>query len=82
MTIRTESPFPGMWTAVDDDTYDGAPDGRNEIGYGQTPEAAIADLLELQRENDEAWERHRQEEWEYERGIRADKHRGVPGWRT
>jgi hypothetical protein len=35
--------------ATDADTYDGAPDSRNRatIGYGPTPSAAIADLLEL-----------------------------------
>jgi hypothetical protein len=37
------------FTAVDDDTYDGAEDSRNRatVGYGATPAAAIADLREL-----------------------------------
>jgi hypothetical protein len=54
MKIRTDywpKPIPTNrfdWSAVDDDTYDGAPDSgnRNQIGYGATEEEAIADLLE------------------------------------
>jgi len=55
MKIRTNSDFPPIptrafdWSAVDDDTYDGAPGaGRRArlIGTGPTEEAAIADLLE------------------------------------
>lgn len=36
------------WTAVYDDTYDGAEDSgnRNHVGYGATEEAAIKDLKE------------------------------------
>ena len=36
------------WMAWDDNTYDGAPDSitRNQIGHGQTEQAAIADLME------------------------------------
>lgn len=36
------------WSAVDDDTYDGAPDSptRGQIGHGATEAEAIADLLE------------------------------------
>lgn len=55
MKIRTDywrKPIPTSaydWSAVDDDTYDGAPDSgnRNQIGYGATEEAAIADLMEI-----------------------------------
>ncbi len=34
------------WSAIDEDSYDGAPDSpnRNEIGYGATEEEAIKDL--------------------------------------
>jgi hypothetical protein len=54
MKIRTDywpKPVPTNrfdWNAIDDDTYDGAPDSgnRNQIGYGATEEEAIADLLE------------------------------------
>jgi hypothetical protein len=37
------------YSAVDDDTWDGAPDSRNRstVGYGATPAAAIADLMAL-----------------------------------
>jgi hypothetical protein len=37
------------WSAVDDDTYDGAEDSsnRNHIGYGRTEAEAIADLRRL-----------------------------------
>lgn len=34
------------WSAVDDDTYDGAPDAHSPIGHGATEADAIADLLE------------------------------------
>jgi hypothetical protein len=34
------------WSAVDDDTYDGAPDQHSAIGYGATEEEAIRDLRE------------------------------------
>lgn len=35
------------WSAIDDDTYDGADDSRTryQIGYGRSKEAAIADLM-------------------------------------
>lgn len=54
MKIRTDywpKPVPTNrydWSAVDDDTYDGAPDSgnRNQIGYGATEQEAIADLME------------------------------------
>ena len=33
------------WSAIDEDSYDGAPDSRsNQIGFGPTQDAAIADL--------------------------------------
>ncbi len=50
-TIRTDywaKPIPLRqfdWTAVDDDTYDGAPDSHCPIGYGATEQDAIDDLL-------------------------------------
>lgn len=51
--VRTDFVYPPIpdrrfdWLAIDDDTYDGAPDSGNraEIGYGRTEEEAIADLL-------------------------------------
>jgi hypothetical protein len=53
MKIRTEFVHPPIpdrrfdWSAVDDDTYDGAEDSgnRNMIGYGKTEQEAIADLM-------------------------------------
>lgn len=43
------------WCAVDDETYDGAPDSRtrNQIGYGATEEEAIADLLSILEDDNE-----------------------------
>ena len=37
------------YSAVDSDTWDGAPDSRNRstVGYGATPDAAVADLMAL-----------------------------------
>lgn len=53
ITIRTDydpPPIPTRafdWSAIDDDTYDGAEDSGNshEVGRGATEEEAIADLL-------------------------------------
>jgi hypothetical protein len=55
MNIVTEADTTGYaprdcrYSAIDSDTYDGAPDSRNRatIGYGATPAAAIADLMAL-----------------------------------
>jgi len=50
--IRTEYVYPPIpirdfdWSAVDDDTYDGAPDAHCPIGRGRTEKEAIDDLLE------------------------------------
>jgi hypothetical protein len=43
------------WSALDDDTYDGAEDSsnRHDIGYGATEEEAIADLMRLLQEKAE-----------------------------
>jgi hypothetical protein len=55
MRIRTEctyAPIPNRrfdWSAIDEDTYDGAPDSptRNQIGHGRTERDAIMDLLDI-----------------------------------
>lgn len=55
MRVRTDhwpKPVPSArfdWSAVDEDTYDGAPDSgnRNDVGYGATEAEAIADLLAI-----------------------------------
>lgn len=50
--IRTENVFPPIpirqfdWSAIDDDTYDGADDSSCPIGTGPTEQAAIDDLLD------------------------------------
>jgi hypothetical protein len=47
MNIRTEiymTPKGPEWTAVDDDTYDGAEDSRSPMGWGRTEKEAINDL--------------------------------------
>lgn len=50
MKIKTEN-FPeiDLWVAVDEDSYDGAFDSptRFEMGYGETKEEAINDLMEI-----------------------------------
>jgi hypothetical protein len=49
MNIRTEmylTPKGPEWTAVDDDTYDGAEDSRSPMGWGNTEKQAIDDLKE------------------------------------
>lgn len=59
MAIRTDFIYPPIpdrrfdWCAVDDDTYDGAPDSgtRHEIGYGATEQEAIDDLKRVVNEN-------------------------------
>ena len=58
MRIRTEctyAPIPDRrfdWTAVNEDTYDGAEDSstRNQIGRGKTERDAIIDLLDILEE--------------------------------
>ena len=50
--IRTSHDFPPIpvrtfdWSAIDDDTYDGADDSHCPIGRGATEQEAIEDLLE------------------------------------
>lgn len=47
--IATEDPTRpafARWQAIDDSTYDGAPDGRHPLGEGATEAEAIADLKE------------------------------------
>jgi hypothetical protein len=51
MKIKTEdhgwSVYEGqVWTAIDDDTYDGAPDSHSPVGWGHTEMDAINDLVE------------------------------------
>jgi hypothetical protein len=58
LRIRTDFIFPPIpnrrfdWSAIDDDTYDGAEDSSNrfEIGHGETEEAAIQDLIRIREE--------------------------------
>lgn len=47
-TINSAAPAAYRWTAIDTDTYDGAPDSptRREYGQGPTQAAAVDDLLE------------------------------------
>ena len=55
MKIRTALVFPPIpdrrfdWSAIDEDTYDGAEDSgtRWQIGRGATEAEAIADLMEI-----------------------------------
>lgn len=50
MNIRTSYVYPPIpirafdWSAVDDDTYDGAEDSHCPIGHGATEQEAIEDL--------------------------------------
>jgi hypothetical protein len=52
VTIRTTNEYPPIpirqfdWSAIDDDTYDGAEDSNCPIGRGATEQEAIDDLLE------------------------------------
>jgi hypothetical protein len=56
MRVRTTFVFPPIpvrdfdWSAVDEETYDGADDSNCPIGRGPTEEAAVADLLALLEE--------------------------------
>lgn len=55
MKIRTSYIYPPIpdrrfdWCAYDDDTFDGP---GCKVGYGETEQAAVADLLEQQEEDD------------------------------
>jgi hypothetical protein len=50
--VRTTFEYPPIpvrsfdWSAIDDDTYDGADDSNCPIGHGATEQDAIADLLD------------------------------------
>jgi hypothetical protein len=50
--IRTNHDYPPIpvrqfdWSAIDDDTYDGADDSSCPVGHGATEQEAIDDLLE------------------------------------
>jgi hypothetical protein len=50
--VRTHFVYPPIpirnfdWSAVDDNTYDGAPDSHCPVGYGCTEDAAIESLLD------------------------------------
>lgn len=47
MNIRVTPVWPTLFRAIDEDTYDGAPDSKcNHVGLGLTEEAAIANLEE------------------------------------
>lgn len=52
MKIRTTYEYPPIpircfdWSAIDDDTYDGAEDSHCPIGRGATEQEAIDDLLQ------------------------------------
>lgn len=56
MKILTKHDYPPIpdrqfdWSAVDDDTYDGAEDSHCPIGHGATEQEAISDLLEQMEE--------------------------------
>lgn len=46
MNICATRIYHGEWMAVDDDTYDGAPDSKSPCGVGSTEQEAIDDLRE------------------------------------
>jgi hypothetical protein len=52
MKIKTHHDYPPIpnrsfdWSAIDDDTYDGAPDSKCPVGHGATEQEAIEDLLD------------------------------------
>ena len=56
MKIKTEfhpTPRGGEWTAVDEHTYDGAPDAHPMMGWGKTEQEALDDLGRLFEERAE-----------------------------
>ena len=53
MKIITDKQPNGEWTAIDEDTYDGAPDCPHMMGWGDTEQEAIEDLERLFAERDE-----------------------------
>lgn len=47
LTIKVDCIYKDTYTAIDENTYDGAPDsGTNQMGHGKTPSQAVEDLLE------------------------------------
>jgi hypothetical protein len=67
--IRTQQHYRDQWTAIDESTYDGAPDAgaARTMGLGNTEETAIEDLLR-QMEDGEPWQ---QEAVRKYRGVAA-----------
>lgn len=47
MKITTQLCPNNEYCAIDEDTYDGAPDGRNIQGWGKTELEAVRDLVDL-----------------------------------
>lgn len=45
MDIQTENVRPGLWAAIDADTYDGADEQLNQVGMGTSEANAIRDLI-------------------------------------
>ncbi len=50
MKITTHQQYDCSWIAVDENTYDGAPDGNNTYSYGATEQEAIEDLKQYNEE--------------------------------
>jgi hypothetical protein len=42
----------GLYVAIFKDEYDGAPDSRDPVGLGRSEEAAVADLIEQDKERE------------------------------
>jgi hypothetical protein len=46
ISVEYHGGVPGLYVAIFENEYDGAPDSRSPMGYGKTEEAAVADLIE------------------------------------
>ena len=61
MKLRTSYDYGGPpeldWTAIDEDTYDGAPGSRtrNQVGHGRTEQDAIRMLMEILEDDGADW---------------------------
>lgn len=76
MKIITDKQPNGEWTAIDDDTYDGAPDaGQRLMGWGSTEAEAKEDLMRLFQERDEYFaDQHESEAQRREEEAEAEHH--------
>lgn len=83
MKLQTTHVYPPIpdrscdWSAVDADTYDGAPDSHCPIGRGPTEKAAIEDLFDqmMNKAYDDGWDDARRNAYPCDNKLDARRER-------